>query len=85
VFFLNMVIASAMLIYGYFAVFQSKRLIDYNLRKISTSETIFSCFQKRIMEKKWFHWQMKVCGVLIILIACLIVYVSISALKHPVK
>jgi hypothetical protein len=81
IYFLYLLGALALLLTGVFAVFQPKKWINFYLlclgKKTSTN------FYLKFLEKtkqKWFYFNLKLCGIVAILMALFILIVTINAI-----
>jgi hypothetical protein len=80
--FLSLIVSLALLVFGIFAVFQSQKLINFYLSSISKNKSSNFYFEllKKTSEKKWFLFNLKLCGTLIILMALVFLFFTISAI-----
>jgi uncharacterized membrane-anchored protein YitT (DUF2179 family) len=83
-------ISLALFLFSLLAVFWTQRVIDFYLNSMNKSyfsDTYYGTFKKnqyeaikQLSEKKWFHYNMKICGAVGISMALLILFATIHAI-----
>ena len=64
-----LIISIGLFIFGFFSIFRTKKLVDFYLSIIMKkgSSNAYSEMFKRLTEKRWFYFNIKLCGILCIL------------------
>jgi hypothetical protein len=78
--FLSLIISLALMLWGFFAVFQTKKLINFHMSTLTRNKSSNFEFLKRMSEKKWYYFNIKICGVIAVLMAFLLIFVIIHAI-----
>jgi hypothetical protein len=86
----SILISLALLVYSFFALFRTQRLIDFNLKYTKPNYLSNSYLGKlridryealkKKTEKRWFHYKMKICGIVGLFVAILILASMIHAI-----
>jgi hypothetical protein len=84
IYLLTTLISCMLLFFGVFAVFKTKDLINFYMRLMmkNNSLNIRFSYLKEMIEKKWFLINMKLCGVLIIIVALLSLFAVFHAINN---
>jgi len=79
-FTIQVIIALLLLAVGFFTLFKPKKLVNFYLSAMTnknSSNLLLSHFIK-ITEKKWFYFNLKLCGVIIMIFALIILINSMN-------
>jgi hypothetical protein len=77
------IISIGLLTYGYFAVFRSRQLSNFNIKLIKGNNPKPGLIHlEKMAQKKWFYTNMKICGMGAILMACLFLYFMIHGVLN---
>jgi hypothetical protein len=78
----TLIIAIALLLWGFFAVFQTQKLTNFTIESMSrkNSSNFLVELAKRISKTKLSYYNTKIVGVIAILMALLFIFASINAL-----
>jgi hypothetical protein len=80
--FLSLIVSLALLAFGIFAVFKSQKLMNFYFSIIpkNNSSNLYFELLKKASEKKWFLFNLKLCGTLTILMALVFLFFTLSAI-----
>ena len=74
------------MIMGIFAVFRTEKLKEFYLSKLNRKNPSnlyikYMKYVKRMSEKKWYNMNLKVCGIVAILMSLLCLFMTIHVMK----
>ena len=82
IYIITILISCLLMVFGVFALFKTKNLINFYMKLMTknNSSNIRLEYLKEMSEKKWFLFNIKLCGVLIILATLLSVFAVVRAI-----